>query len=69
MVYATATTSDLVHDKLNGKIGAGNQNVDYEDAAVNTFGLVKSGFIETTAPNRCALIPKDGISEIPFRLI
>jgi pimeloyl-ACP methyl ester carboxylesterase len=37
MWYATFGMSDLVHDrgKLRGKIGTGNRNVDYGDAAVN----------------------------------
>jgi pimeloyl-ACP methyl ester carboxylesterase len=37
MWHATFGLSDLVHDrgKLRGKIGAGNRNVDYGDAAIN----------------------------------
>ena len=37
MVYATLNMSDLVHDthKLNGRLGTGNADVDYDDEAID----------------------------------
>ncbi|MEA3548047.1 MAG: hypothetical protein U9R66_10330 [Thermodesulfobacteriota bacterium] len=35
MLYATQNMSDLVHDKLNSKLGTGNAYVDYGDKDIN----------------------------------
>ena len=35
MLYATQNMSDLVHDKLNSKLGTGNAYVDYGDTDIN----------------------------------
>lgn len=47
MFFATFGLHDIVHDKLNGKIGTGNACVDYGDAEINDA-------IERVTPNRGA---------------